>query len=768
MFGQDLWQNPNLQASCFLLSEAVAWLKAADSVLARLAWGQGPGDKSADSPDSLPARRAWLRCVFEVRNRLRRFDEELAHLRRGFYAEEVRAAGLLLRRDKAPAAPPSTATRITRPLSVLVIVEPSDTTVPHPHIEGGRVVEPYWSLTPADRAALETALRLRDQAVATVTIQVAAVGPRAAGAALREALSLGADRARLLLAEVETYSTSSAAAALAATLRSGGPYHLVLSGSGKPDREDGLLGSLTAEALGVAQAGAAAALAIRFTDSESEAVLQAADGRQQLRSLPATVAVEPDVGLRPFATAGYLANLTRAVEIERWPRRLEARAITLAEALPAAANVEELGAALTPDEAAARVVEEIGIRRGAATIAHSAYPGAIEPVTSPKCFDGRAVAVLAADVSGKLDASASLAVRAVQSFAQVERLARAALLLAPPEEAAQREAIGQIHRFFTGDIVLLVTPKADTAAAAMRGRLLRECWPGAGDAPRVVVGEPWAEGAFAGLANLAKTDPSAPAGDVLALRVRRLAQEGDHHVLETVRAQGKLRASERLALDPSETYWITLSADAEVGPLAPEPSDKIRALGNVERWSPRLERFFGQDEIQRLLAEVKAEVGVARLADAEFIIDVGFGVGNRDGYEAVIEPLEKVLRSLGVRGLVIGGSRKVTEELHLLPTDRQIGQSGVSVNPRILLAIGISGAPQHLSYIGPRATVLAFNRDSEAPIMTLNRRQPRPRVFSIVGDLFETVPALIAALKRESVTETPAVPDRTPRETASF
>ena len=59
----------------------------------------------------------------------------------------------------------------------------------------------------------------------------------------------------------------------------------------------------------------------------------------------------------------------------------------------------------------------------------------------------------------------------------------------------------------------------------------------------------------------------------------------------------------------------------------------------------------------------------------------------------MIEPLEKALRDLGVRGLVIGGSRKVTEELHVLPLDRQIGQSGVSVNPRLLLAIGISGAP---------------------------------------------------------------------------
>jgi electron transfer flavoprotein alpha subunit len=131
-------------------------------------------------------------------------------------------------------------------------------------------------------------------------------------------------------------------------------------------------------------------------------------------------------------------------------------------------------------------------------------------------------------------------------------------------------------------------------------------------------------------------------------------------------------------------------------------------------------------------------------------VDVGFGVGNRDGYEAVIEPLEKSLRQLGVDSLVIGGSRKVTEELHLLPGDRQIGQSGVSVNPRILLAIGVSGAPQHLNYIGHRATVLAFNHDPEAPIMTLNHRQARPRVFPVVGDLFETVPAFIAALGQES------------------
>ena len=57
-----------------------------------------------------------------------------------------------------------------------------------------------------------------------------------------------------------------------------------------------------------------------------------------------------------------------------------------------------------------------------------------------------------------------------------------------------------------------------------------------------------------------------------------------------------------------------------------------------------------------------------------------------------------------------------------------------------------------MNYIGSQATIIAFNRDPEAPIMTLNRRQPRPRVFPVVGDLFETVPAFVAAMRVEEKT----------------
>src|SRR5262249_29244050 len=104
VFGQQLWQNANLQASCFLLAEAVAWLKAAESTLARRAWLE-QDDEEDGEPQPLAAlgRRATGRCIVEVRTRLRRFEEDLSQLRRGYYGPEVRAASLLLAECARPA-----------------------------------------------------------------------------------------------------------------------------------------------------------------------------------------------------------------------------------------------------------------------------------------------------------------------------------------------------------------------------------------------------------------------------------------------------------------------------------------------------------------------------------------------------------------------------------------------------------------------------------------------------------------------------------------
>jgi electron transfer flavoprotein-quinone oxidoreductase len=743
LFGQELWQNPNLQANCFLLAEAAAWVKTADSTLGRLAWleRQAGADEGAEpSPKIEVGRWAVARCHSEVRHRLRRFDEELTHLRRGYYAPEVRAASLLLDRASEPVRPAPPASRITRPLSVVVVVEPSAAAVPQPHVADGRLMEPHWDLGEADRSALEAALCLRDEAAASVTIQVAAVGPRGCTQALREALSLGADRVRLVVSEAEAVAPDRAAAALAAALGEGSAFDLVLSGSGALDDEDGLVGQLTAEALGVAYAGKATHLAVRKTDDDADVLLSGADGRQQrVRPLAASVVVDAGLPLRDFSVKGYLSGLAKVVEIERWPKRVASRPVFLEEGSPLAEehSPEERPHPLTPLEAAQHVLSRLGRDNGHAAPARL-FDGAFEDVPLPTIPNNGVVVVLATNASGRLLPTAATTLAAAKLVAASEAAELSVVLLVPQSEATQRRTVAEMLGLFGGNLVLWAAPGEGTSIE-VNSRLVKECWSIAAPAPQIVVGEPWTEEPFAFLSRRPGKTGFA------AFRVRRLTSREGQLVIGTSRARGKLRVIRAESGAPNLTSWITLATEAEIGL---EPSLPAASSSRIQRWAPRLERFYGQ-EIQRRLEEVREETGLATLADADFIIDVGYGVGNRDGYEAVIEPLEQALLGLGVRNLVIGGSRKVTEELHLLPIDRQIGQSGVSVNPLLLLAIGISGAPQHLAYIGPRATILAFNRDPDAPIMILNQRIPRPRVFPVIGDLFETVPAFVAALRQD-------------------
>jgi electron transfer flavoprotein alpha subunit len=137
-------------------------------------------------------------------------------------------------------------------------------------------------------------------------------------------------------------------------------------------------------------------------------------------------------------------------------------------------------------------------------------------------------------------------------------------------------------------------------------------------------------------------------------------------------------------------------------------------------------------------------VAAPTLSQADVIIDLGYGIKDRSGFELAQE-LKRKLEALGLAPM-FGATRKVTQDLKLLPLEMQIGQTGVRVNPRLIIALGISGAPQHIDYIGTRAEILCFNKDTEAPLMKLNQTRSAPRVHPIAGDLFVTVRELISNL----------------------
>jgi electron transfer flavoprotein alpha subunit len=121
------------------------------------------------------------------------------------------------------------------------------------------------------------------------------------------------------------------------------------------------------------------------------------------------------------------------------------------------------------------------------------------------------------------------------------------------------------------------------------------------------------------------------------------------------------------------------------------------------------------------------------LSQAERIVAVGRGIKGQE-HIATAEQLAKAL------GAEIAASRPICDA-GWLPMDRQIGSSGQTVAPKLYVALGISGAIQHLVGMKGSRTIVAINKDPEAPIFEIAD-------FGIVGDLFEIVPAMIAELNK--------------------
>ncbi len=204
-------------------------------------------------------------------------------------------------------------------------------------------------------------------------------------------------------------------------------------------------------------------------------------------------------------------------------------------------------------------------------------------------------------------------------------------------------------------------------------------------------------------------------GDCIRYRV-----EGGKLVLTRRIFLGKLDAD--VALGGDAPYFITFQSGAFRG-------------DNAERGSAAVETMDVNIGDVRMTAEAPFQEAKASvdLTKSEIIVAVGRGIKSQENI-AVAQKLADAL------GADLAASRPICDS-DWLPIDRQIGSSGQTVAPKVYIALGISGAIQHIVGMKNAGTIIAINKDAEAPIFDIAD-------YGIVGDLFEAVPVLVDEIQK--------------------
>jgi electron transfer flavoprotein alpha subunit len=258
----------------------------------------------------------------------------------------------------------------------------------------------------------------------------------------------------------------------------------------------------------------------------------------------------------------------------------------------------------------------------------------------------------------------------------------------------------------------------------------------------------------AGVAKVLHADDAALANGLaenLAPLLAKLAQ-GRTHLVSAATAQGKnamprvaalldvMQISDIVAVEAPDTFVRPIYAGNALATVRSKNSIKIvtvrttafpaAALGGaapVESVSGAAESGLSKFIGQELTKSERPELTAARI-----VVSGGRGLASGENFKTYIEPLADKL------GAAVGASRAAVDAGYA-PNDYQVGQTGKVVAPDLYVAVGISGAIQHLAGMSASKTIVAINKDEEAPIFQVSD-------YGLAGDLFKLVPELTAAL----------------------
>ena len=318
------------------------------------------------------------------------------------------------------------------------------------------------------------------------------------------------------------------------------------------------------------------------------------------------------------------------------------------------------------------------------------------------------VLVVAEQRDGRLNRATWEAVAAAQ---QLGGSVRIAVLGSGVDEVAKELAAAQVDEVVTIDVAALAEYTADGyvhALAALIGQ----------DQPDVV-----------GLAHTYQTRDFAPAlaarlGRALVTDVTSVKSDGGSRVYVRPVFQGKLNAD--VVAEGPAPHLVTF----QIGAYRADAAARGAAAAPVKPAGVAVDAGVIRQKPDAPFKEAKQAVD---LSQAERIVAVGRGIKGQEHLKLA----EELAQALGAE---IAASRPICDA-GWLPMDRQIGSSGQTVAPKLYLALGISGAIQHLVGMKGSRTIVAINKDAEAPIFEVAD-------YGIAGDLFDVVPAIIAALKQ--------------------